>query len=662
MRKIILTNVVLIALMLSFTTTTAQTLITHSTSQVPVAGSVACNAGNITKDNRYYREFDLANDFNIPWSFRIDSVVFAIEEIATAPAGGLPVDVNLYTVAAPGLPTGALTLIATTSVMLSDQTLTNVAFPLSVLTNAGDVIVMEVEILTSTTTSFFIGSNAAGQSDFGYIASDTCAIATITELGTLGFSTMHMIMNLKQGLCASSDVPTVTSTLNTVCNGASTTLNIAGNLNDAAYWAIYSGSCGGTLVGTTTTSTFAISPTGASTTYYVRGEGVCASASACGSTTVAELALKTGNNNTTICNEGSVVINGTTYNAASSTGTEIFTNVGPNNCDSTVTVALNVLAALTGSVTTTICNDDSVVVNGTAYNASSPTGTEVFANIGINNCDSTVTINLNVLAALTGSVTSTICNEGSVVVNGNTYDSSNPTGMEVITNVGPNSCDSTVTINLNVLAALTGSVTSTICNDDSIVVNGTVYNASNPTGMEVFANVGPNNCDSTVTINLNVLAAIDISVTNTSPTLTANQTGAIYRWLDCNNSNSVISGETGIAYTATTNGDYAVEITVGSCVDTSACESISTVGIYELDNRSISIYPNPTTDMVTVELEEAHSSFNYKVITITGKIVVAETGISTKKFTIDLSNESNGIYFLKVEMNDATRTYKVVKK
>ena len=38
------------------------------------------------------------------------------------------------------------------------------------------------------------------------------------------------------------------------------------------------------------------------------------------------------------------------------------------------------------------------------------------------------------------------------------------------------------------------------------------------------------------------------------------------------------------SYTATVNGDYAVEITFGSCVNTSARENITGVGIKEIDD------------------------------------------------------------------------------
>ncbi len=361
----------------------------------------------------------------------------------------------------------------------------------------------------------------------------------------------------------------------------------------------------------------------------------------------------TGSVTTTICNEGSVVVNGTTYDAGNPTGTEVFTNVGPNGCDSTVTVNLNVLPAKTGSETSTICNEGSVVVNGTTYNAGNPTGTEVFTNIGPFGCDSTVTINLNVLPAKSGSETSTICNEGSIVVNGTTYNAGNPTGTEVFTNVGPFGCDSTVTINLNVLPALTGSVTSTICHGDSVVVNGTTYNASNPTGTEVFTNVGTNGCDSTVTINLTVQNAIDTSVTQASNTLTSNEAGATYQWIDCGNGNVAISGATNQSYTATANGDYAVVVTVNGCTDTSACHTVTGVGIWESNFASaLQVYPNPTRGNFTIDLGATYSRVSISITDISGRLISSAEYRQHQVLNFSL-NEPAGVYLLVVE--DLTR-------
>ena len=185
--------------MFAFSGINAQTVITHSESQTVVTGaSVACiiTATGLVQDNRYYREFDLAGDFGISESFLIDSVQFGIEQIVNAPAGGFPVDINLYTVAAPGFPFGALTPLASTSVLLLDQNLTNVSFPIDATANSGDVIVMEVSVPTSDVATCIIGANSLGQTDISYLESDTCGIYIPTDLVSIGFPDAHMIMNM----------------------------------------------------------------------------------------------------------------------------------------------------------------------------------------------------------------------------------------------------------------------------------------------------------------------------------------------------------------------------------------------------------------------------------------------------------------------------------
>ena len=59
-------------------------------------------------------------------------------------------------------------------------------------------------------------------------------------------------------------------------------LTISGTLNDATAWHVYTGSCGGTPVGTTAGSTIIVTPVPPSTTYYVRGEGGCVTPGSCG--------------------------------------------------------------------------------------------------------------------------------------------------------------------------------------------------------------------------------------------------------------------------------------------------------------------------------------------------------------------------------------------
>lgn len=92
-------------------------------------------------------------------------------------------------------------------------------------------------------------------------------------------------LRLFEVTCIAPTVPTITATANPICSGNSTTLNISGTLNDATQWNVYTGSCGGTLIGTTATSSFVVSPS-TTTTYYIRGEVGCVTPGTCGTITI----------------------------------------------------------------------------------------------------------------------------------------------------------------------------------------------------------------------------------------------------------------------------------------------------------------------------------------------------------------------------------------
>jgi hypothetical protein len=358
---------------------------------------------------------------------------------------------------------------------------------------------------------------------------------------------------------------------------------------------------------------------------------------------------------TTICAEESITINGTVYDASNSTGTEIFPNIGANGCDSTVTINLNVLPLLSGSVTTTICAEESMTINSTVYNASNPTGTEVFTNIGANGCDSTVTINLTVLPALAGSVTSTICAEESMTINGTVYDASNLTGTEIFTNIGANGCDSTVTINLNVLPAITSTYSPIVCMNESIVINGTTYDITHAGGTEVFTS--STGCDSTVTISL-LIPAINTFTTTNSTTITA-LPGMTYQWIDCS-TNQPISGATAQSFAATFNGNYAVIVTQDGCSDTSQCVAITTVGLSENHLSTLSLYPNPTENSFTISgLENLSNVGAIQILDLNGKQI---SSLNTNASTCDISLLESGMYYLKVVHETGTEIIRFIKK
>lgn len=85
--------------------------------------------------------------------------------------------------------------------------------------------------------------------------------------------------------CNNPTVPSATTNPMTVCDGDSVLMTISGTLNDATMWKIYTVSCGGTLIDSTTGSTAMVAVSAPSTTYFIRGEGGCVTPGSCGQVT-----------------------------------------------------------------------------------------------------------------------------------------------------------------------------------------------------------------------------------------------------------------------------------------------------------------------------------------------------------------------------------------
>ncbi len=154
---------------------------------------------------------------------------------------------------------------------------------------------------------------------------------------------------------------------------------------------------------------------------------------------------------------------------------------------------------------------------------------------------------------------------------------------------------------------------------------------------------------------------IDVTTTINSGTITANQAGATYQWIDCNSGLS-IAGAIDSNYTATANGDYAVIITMNNCSDTSDCVTIASVGIDEnVFGTDIFLYPNPTTDLITVELGELKGA-QITVIDLLGRVVYSDTKSTSQTLAISMNNFAKGTYLLNITKENNRRVFYVMKQ
>ncbi|MES2556582.1 MAG: T9SS type A sorting domain-containing protein [Bacteroidota bacterium] len=270
-----------------------------------------------------------------------------------------------------------------------------------------------------------------------------------------------------------------------------------------------------------------------------------------------------------------------------------------------------------------------------------------------------VTVNSIVVPALsTSSFSQTVsmCNGESYTVGANTYIASG-SYLDTLTNaVG---CDSIITTNLTVLPALSSSQTVSICAGETFTVGDSTYSTNGTHVTTLTSVIG--GCDSTVTTNLTVAAALDVNLTINQGVLQVAESGATYQWLDCDNNNIPISLATSQNYTPTVNGIYAVEVTENGCTDTSDCQNYNLIGLAENPVSSVTLYPNPTTDQFTLLLNGVAVS-RISVVDATGRMVMEIDEVSGNELTLDLKNEQTGLYFVQLQVGNDLQTLRVIKE
>jgi hypothetical protein len=260
----------------------------------------------------------------------------------------------------------------------------------------------------------------------------------------------------------------------------------------------------------------------------------------------------------------------------------------------------------------------------------------------------------------------------SAIQNPSVTPTTNTTYTVIITNTAIGCSDTaTVTVNVNgssTLAATTSANPSAFCPGTLVQLNcipsgGTTYNyqwSSNPVGFTstiqnptvtptantsytVTVTSGSSSTTSTSSVTLYSIPATP-TITQVGNTLTSSaSTGNQWYY-----NSSIIQGSTATTCDVTQSGTYQVLVTdANGCTAMSAAYT-TTVGILERQAtiESITIYPNPTQNIIYLSVPTSMVSFETQLMDIYGKFVFRNMNQST----IDLSNLSNGIYFLEISV------------
>ncbi|MCF6366561.1 MAG: T9SS type A sorting domain-containing protein [Bacteroidales bacterium] len=151
----------------------------------------------------------------------------------------------------------------------------------------------------------------------------------------------------------------------------------------------------------------------------------------------------------------------------------------------------------------------------------------------------------------------------------------------------------------------------------------------------------------TVTEGSNPVSSAEITVTGESP-ITTNASGIA--------TINLYDGNYNYNITATGYSDYAGSFTVAGA--NLPVNVAMTVGIENLTENNIKLYPNPTTGILNVNSDEP---LLITIFDISGKQIYASKQ-PNRLFEIDLSNNSKGLYFINIIKNNKVLTEKIILK
>jgi hypothetical protein len=148
------------------------------------------------------------------------------------------------------------------------------------------------------------------------------------------------------------------------------------------------------------------------------------------------------------------------------------------------------------------------------------------------------------------------------------------------------------------------------------------------------------------------------SIIRKGDTIEASNIYNTYQWY---NGSIFLGGDTQKTYLPTKAGSYYVEVT-----DSTGCSGFSdsfaiNLGVQKVDaHTEMYIYPNPTKDIITIELKNITQG-QLTLINTIGQIVLTQA-MRESKVNIDMGKLAKGIYILNLTTQDGNSYREVVVK
>lgn len=203
--------------------------------------------------------------------------------------------------------------------------------------------------------------------------------------------------------------------------------------------------------------------------------------------------------NTRLCKGDQLLLHGKVYSEYNMNGIDTLKQSSAFGCDSIVQVIIESVPPAIFNYSAELCEPDSIQIGNLLFDRMHSKLRDTLKGMAQNGCDSIRDIQIKIIPVAIAYFNKTLCNEESIFINGTRYDTSKSSGIELFRSGAANGCDSMVSIQLAFAPNYSAYYSDTLCPDESILVNGTEYNIKNKSGTEhLLSYLG---CDSIIHIN-----------------------------------------------------------------------------------------------------------------------------------------------------------------
>ena len=166
---------------------------------------------------------------------------------------------------------------------------------------------------------------------------------------------------------------------------------------------------------------------------------------------------------------------------------------------------------------------------------------------------------------------------------------------------------------------------------------------------ETFTN--KNGCDSLVTLTFGHLPEpmVEVEVDGDELEVEGNE-DLTYQWIDCDTGEPLV-GETDDELDAPFPGNFAVEVSNGVCTKRVDCVTVGVVAAVSQRSLGISAYPNPTQDILKIDLGKTYNFISVEILDLSGSSQLLIESRETRFLEVNLES-LEGVFLMRIKNNE----------